>query len=157
MVTMFSSPPHDYPPAADLPRHPVHAVLVSFPIVCFTLALLTDIAYWRTSYLMWHDFSSWLLLAGLVTGVLAAVAGLVDMLVRSRFRRGRTPWIHLVGSLAVLAIAFANSLMHAGDGWTAIVPFGIVLSAVTVVLMAVVAWFGRAMVRNPPAGVRVHV
>jgi uncharacterized membrane protein len=149
--------PGDYGPASQHPRHPVHAALVPFPIVCFTLTLLTDIAYWQTSNLMWSDFSSWLLLAGLVTGALAALAGAVDMLIRRRYRHGRAPWLHLLGSLVVLAIALVNALVHAGDGWTAIVPLGIILSAVTVLVMAVAAWFGRSMVHDHPSGGRVHV
>ncbi len=43
---------------AAIAGHPIHAVLVPFPIVCFTLVLLTDIAYWQTSNLMWQNFSA---------------------------------------------------------------------------------------------------
>jgi uncharacterized membrane protein len=126
------------------PRHPIHAAVVPFPSVCFTLVLLTDIAYWRTGHLMWLEFSSWLLFAGIVTGVLAAIVGTVDALVRRR--RGATGgWLHGVGSLLVLALAFVNNLVHAADGWTAVWPWGLVLSAATVLLVVVTAWLGRAV------------
>ena len=65
-----------------------------FPIACFTLALLTDIAYWRTGNLMWQNFSAWLLLAGLVVGVLAALAGAIDLLVAAADARARVGWPH---------------------------------------------------------------
>ena len=60
------------PTASTSPPHPIHAALAPFPAVCFTLALATDVAYWRTANLMWSNFSSWLLFAGLATGVAAA-------------------------------------------------------------------------------------
>lgn len=132
------------PTARLAPPHPIHAALAPFPAVCFTLALATDVAYWRTANLMWSNFSSWLLFAGLVTGVAAAIAGVIDALLR-RGRRLHGGWAHGLGSLLVLAVAFVNSLVHAGDGWRAVVPWGLVLSVVTVILVIAAAWLGRSL------------
>ena len=64
-----------YPPYPVVAvRSPVHAALVPFPGVCFTLALLTDIAFWQSANIMWQNFSAWLLFAGLVFGGLAVLA-----------------------------------------------------------------------------------
>jgi uncharacterized membrane protein len=153
---MPSSTPRyaSYTPAtAAIAGHPIHAALVPFPIACFTLTLLTDVAYWRTSHLMWQEFSSWLLLAGLVGGGLAAAAGAVDLLSRYGIRGMPIAWVHGIGNLLVLGLAFLNSLVHAGDGWTAVVPWGLVLSAATVAVMAVTVWLGRAMVYRHGVGV----
>jgi len=49
-------------------------MLVPFPIVCFIGALLTDIAYYATANIMWTDLASWLLVIGVVMGVIAAAA-----------------------------------------------------------------------------------
>ncbi|HUD93311.1 MAG TPA: hypothetical protein VMR39_17195, partial [Sphingobium sp.] len=38
--------------------------------------------------------------------------------------------------VCVLILAFVNSLVHAGDGWTAVVPMGLTISAATFVLHA---------------------
>ncbi len=141
------------PAAAAIAKHPIHATLAPFPIVCFTLTLLTDIAYWRTSNLMWQHFSEWLLLAGLVFGVLAGLAGAVDFLFRPELRASRPAWPHAIGSVIVLVLAFFNSLVHAADGWTGVVPYGLVLSAATVLVMGLSDWFGRAMVFRHGAGV----
>jgi uncharacterized membrane protein len=134
-----------YSSSAETSGHPIHATLAQFPIVCFTLTLFTDIAYWRTSYLMWQYFSEWLLLAGLVFGGLAVLAGIVDLLFRRSRRSRRRAWPHIVGSVLVLILALVNSLVHAGDGWTAVVPYGLILSAVTVAVMVVSDWLGRSM------------
>ena len=145
--------PHP-PSTATIAGHPIHAMLVPFPIACFTLTLLTDIAYWRTSYLMWQHFSEWLLFAGLVFGVLAGLAGAVDFLSRREVRAQRPAWPHAIGNVVVLILAFINSLVHAGDGWTAVVPWGLILSAVTVLLLLVTGWLGGSMVYRHGVGVR---
>jgi len=145
-------PPHPASTAA-ISRHPIHAMLAPFPIVCFTLTLLVDIAYWRTSNLMWQHFAEWLLFAGLVFGVLAAVAGAIDFLVRREVRAAGSAWPHALGGVVVLLLAFFNSLVHARDGWTGVVPYGLILSAVTVIVMMVSDWFGRAMVFRHGVGV----
>lgn len=133
--------------------HSVYAALAQFPIVCFTLALLTDISYWQTSHLMWAEFSAWLLLAGLVMGVLAAVFGLADLLAQ---RDAIAVWPHAIGGALVLMLAFVNNLVHAGDGWTSVVPWGLTLSAVTVLVILVTASFSRSPAHANDVGVLDH-
>jgi uncharacterized membrane protein len=147
--------PHPRSTAA-IAGHPIHAALVAFPIACFWLTLFTDILYWQTSYLMWQHFSEWLLLAGLVVGGLAALAGIVDMFRREVRAQGPT-WPHAIGGVIVLALAILNSFVHAADGWTGVVPWGLVLSVVTVLVMAVTDRLGRSMVYRHGVGVRTHV
>jgi uncharacterized membrane protein len=71
-------------------------------------------------------------------------------------RASAAAWPHAVGSVIVLVLALINSFVHAGDGWTAIVPTGLILSAVTVLVMIVSNWFGRAMVFRYGVGVSNH-
>src|SRR3546814_15136362 len=82
---------------------------------------------------MWQHFSEWLLLAGLVFGALAALAGAVDFLVRPEVRAPGAAWPHALGSVIALVLAIVNSFVHAADGWTGVVPYGLILSAATVV------------------------
>lgn len=123
---------HSPPTASN--AYPFSALFVPFPFVCFTLTLLTDILYWRTSHLMWSNFSDWLLFFGLVFGALALIAGLIDF-VRPATRALRPSLLSAVVFLAVLVLALLNSFIHAGDGWTAIVPYGLITSAVTLLAM----------------------
>lgn len=128
-------------------------MLVPVPIVCFIGALLTDIAYCATAEMMWADFSAWLLVVGVIVGVLAAVAGLTDFL-GNRLVREQTPaWPHLVGNAAVLVIAVFNALIHTRDAWTSVWPTGLILSIVTVLILPVTGWLGWAMVYRHGVGV----
>ncbi len=118
---------------------PGQETLRSFAAAFFTAALVTDWAYTQTVIIMWQDFSSWLLFAGLISGGLAVLLWLVGLLVY----RGRPQWLVVFLSVLILAVAFLNSLVHAGDGWTAIVPWGIGLSLLTCVLMVISATLRR--------------
>ncbi|RFB88287.1 hypothetical protein B5K11_22505 [Rhizobium leguminosarum bv. trifolii] len=122
----------------DAAAYPLQSLFVPFPFVCFTLALATDIAFWQSGNLMWQNFSAWLLFAGLVFGGFAILAGLMDLL-RPRTRPLRPPVLSALLYLIILALALANSLVHAGDGWTAVVPYGLVLSAATFLFCLVAA------------------
>lgn len=136
-----------------VPYHPALRILSSFPIACFCVALLTDLAYYATANMVWADFSAWLLAIGIILGVIAAIVGLIDLIRLYRRHLPRPAPGLLVGSLLVLIVAFFNNLMHSRDAWTSVVPWGIVLSAVTVFLILVTARLGApiARVANPGA------
>ncbi|MGE6741903.1 DUF2231 domain-containing protein [Allorhizobium pseudoryzae] len=116
--------------------HRASALFVPFPFVCFTLALITDILFWRTANLMWQNFSAWLLFAGGVFGGLAVLTGLFDWL-RPASRRLMPGIAASIGFIIMLLISVVNSLIHAGDGWTAVVPNGLIASALTMLVMIV--------------------
>jgi uncharacterized membrane protein len=141
---------------ASIAGHPVHAMLVPFPIAFFVLALVMDIAYWQSSNLTWKHFAEWLLFAGLVGGALAAIAGAIDFFTRREIRNRAPAWPHAVGNTVVLLLAFINSLVHARDGWTGVVPVGLALSVVTVALMLVTGWLGASLVYRHGVGVKGH-
>jgi uncharacterized membrane protein len=57
---------------------------------------------------MWADFSAWLLVVGVVIGVLAAIAGLINLL-SSRAIRSLTPACpHAIGNVVVLVVCTEN-------------------------------------------------
>lgn len=138
---------------ASIAGHPIHPMLVPFPIACFVGALLTDITYWRTAEMMWSDFSAWLLVAGLVSGGLAALAGLVDFLANRAIRSRSAAWVHLIGNVLVLGLSLLNAFVHSRDAWVSVVPTGLALSAVVVVILLVTGWLGGALVYRHRIGV----
>ena len=137
---------------AKIAGHPIHPMLVPFPIVCFVGTLVTDIAYWRTAQMMWADFSAWLLTVGMIMGVLAAIAGLIDFLGNRLIRTQRPAWPHMIGNIVVLLLALLNALVHTRDAWTSVVPTGLILSAVVVLILPVTGWLGWSMVYRHGVG-----
>ncbi|WP_092028469.1 DUF2231 domain-containing protein [Bradyrhizobium sp. OK095] len=138
---------------AQIANHPIHPMLVPIPIACFIGALLTDIAYTVTAEIMWANFSAWLLIVGVIFGVLAAIAGLTDFLGNRLVREQAPAWPHLVGSAVALILAFFNALIHTRDAWTSVWPTGLVLSAITVLILPVTGWLGWALVYRHRVGV----
>lgn len=140
-------------PTAQVARHPIHPMLIPFPIVCFVGALITDIAYWLTAEMMWADISAWLLVVGLIMGVLAAIAGLIDFLGNRLIRSQAPAWPHLLGNFVALVLAFFNVLIHSRDAWTSVVPTGLVLSVLTVLILPITGWLGASLVYRHRVGV----
>lgn len=126
-------------PNRDSAAYPLQSLFVPFPLVCFTLTLMADIAYWQSGgNLIWLTFASWLLFAGLLFGAIGLLAGLIDIL-RRRTRPLRPGFMAILLYLAILLLAFVNSFVHARDGWTAVIPFGLAISIATFALTVLAA------------------
>ena len=130
------------------PAHPLLLILAAFPVACFSCALATDIIYAITADMMWSDFSDWLLAAGMAFGVLAAIAGLVDIIRNRRARTARRVVPLAIGSVVILALGFVNNLFHSRDAWTSVVPIGLTLSVLTVLAILVTAWLAAGTTRR---------
>jgi uncharacterized membrane protein len=142
--------------AGRILMRPLHPTFVSFPITCLVGALLTDFAYWRTSEMMWADFSAWLISAGVILGWLAAILGIIDLAGRRYLLPHDRIWAYAIGHLVVLVLATFNMLIHTRDAWTSVVPWGIGLSAITVVILILTHWIGwQALYRREPSVVVV--
>ena len=140
---------------ARIGTHPIHPMLVPFPIACFAGTLVTDIAYWKTAEMQWANFSAWLLFAGLIMGGFAAIAGLIDFLSNRLIRSLPYAWFHMAGNVIVMLLALFNAFIHSRDAWTSVVPTGLLLSVLTVVVMLFTGWLGWAMVYHYRVGVAV--
>lgn len=132
---------------------PIHPTIVPFPIVCFVGNFIADIAYWRTADVVWATFSVWLLAIGLLAAILAVAVGLIDLLFSRGIRSLRTAWLHGLCGLVVLGLAGLNTLVHSRDGWTAVVPQGLILSGLTVLVLIVTGCLGGALVYRHRVGV----
>lgn len=141
------------PSRAAVKGHPLHPMLVPFPIAFLVAAFLTDVAYWSSADLFWARASLWLIGAGLAGGVLAALLGLVDFLSIRRAREHAVGWIHFLGNASVVVLALVNLMLRRQDMTAAVVPVGLLLSAVTVALLLVTGWCGGELAYRHRIGV----
>ena len=123
-------------------KHPLHPVLVNFPIAFLSAGFLTDVAFWRTGEFFWARASLWLLGVGLLLGVVAAVVGLIDFFGIERVRQLSAGLTHLLLTVIALALAMLNVMLRLSSTQGYIVFFGLILSALTAVLVGVGGWFG---------------
>jgi uncharacterized membrane protein len=140
------------PDRMDLPfsGEPIHPILVSFPIAYFTAAFVTDLAYWQTAAVLWETFSDWLITAGLVTAGFAAIAFVIDFVGGKRSRT--LAWPHAVGYALAVLLSLLNAFVHSRDGYTAVVPTGVMLSGLVVVILLITGWAGRALIARRREG-----
>jgi uncharacterized membrane protein len=124
-------------------RRPLHRMLVAFSAAYFTGALVTDLVYWQTPDVMWERFSIWLIFAGLVTAGLAIIAYAIDLAGRRRIER--PAWPRAVGYALAVVLSVVNAFVHSRDGYTAVVPSGLTLSALVVVVLILTALAGMAL------------
>jgi uncharacterized membrane protein len=147
--------PHSTAKIAD---HPLHPMIVPFPIAFLVSTLATDIAYLNTGDPIWARASMWLLGAAIGMALLAAVLGFTDFLGEPRVRRIREAWLHLGGNLLAVALAAINLFLRSRGGMLdAISPTGVSLSAITVVLLLFNGWMGWALVYRHHVGVADQV
>jgi uncharacterized membrane protein len=125
-------------------------MLVSFSAAYFAGALVTDLVYWQIPDVLWERFSIWLIAAGLIMAGLAAVAYAIDL---AGSRQIDTPaWPRVVGYALAVALSLMNAFVHSRDGYTAVVPTGLMLSGLVIVVLLLTAWVGMALANRPRVG-----
>lgn len=122
------------------PLHPLHAILLAFPLPLFLGALLSDIAYSASFHIQWSNFASWLIAGALLFGGFAVLWALVDLIRGGKAGRGRAA-LYFFALLAMWVLGFINALIHAKDAF-ATMPEGLYLSVVVAFLALVAAWLG---------------
>jgi len=128
-------------------------MLIPFPIACFVLAFISDLAFWKTSSDFWASASLWLLGIGLIMAALAAVMGLADVLGDDQVRNLSDAWLHAGGNVVAVVIELYNWYSRYEHGKDAIVPTGAILSLVVVLILLFTGWKGWEMVYRHRVGV----
>ncbi|MBV9054519.1 MAG: DUF2231 domain-containing protein, partial [Hyphomicrobiales bacterium] len=62
-------------------------------------------------------------------------------------------WPHVIGNVVVLLLSVVNALVHSRDAWTSVVPTGLILSALSVVILLFTGWLGWSLVYRHRVGV----
>jgi len=131
---------------ARIAGHPIHPMLIPFPIAFFISTFACDVAFWVTGNATWTAVSVWLLGAGIVIAALAAIAGLTDVLGDQRIRALNDAWWHAGGNVIIVLIEIYNWYARYSEGTGAVVPKGFILSLVAVLILLFTGWKGWEMV-----------
>ncbi|NWC71161.1 hypothetical protein HX873_24985 [Pseudomonas sp. P7758] len=124
---------------------PLHATLLAGTVPLSLGALLSDIAYYQTYQIQWSNFAAWLIAGALLFCGLAGLFALVNLL-RADRKAGR-PTVYFLLLLVTWALGLVNAFEHAKDAW-AVMPSGLVLSAVVTLLACVTTWVGLTNLRS---------
>lgn len=85
--------------------HPVHPMLVVYPLGLLTLSPIFDIVHWITGNGYWSTVAFWMIAAGTLGGLLAAVTGTIDWLgIPAGTRAKMVGLVHGAGNYLVLVL-----------------------------------------------------
>jgi len=119
----------------------LHTILLAGSVSLFLGALLADIAYYKTYQIQWSNFASWLIAGAELFSGLALAFALVS-LIRAQQKSGQVLMYFLL-LLATWLLGLFNAFQHAKDAW-AVMPAGLVMSAIVFLLICLAAWVGLA-------------
>lgn len=137
---------------ARIGGHPIHPMLVPFPIVCFTGALLADVMFVLNGEPGWATASNWLLGFGLGFAALAAVAGFTDFFGNPLIRGHSEAIKHMAANLTLVVLEAANFLLRFGNP-EFIPSTGVYLSGIAVLILLYSGWKGGELVYRHGVGV----
>jgi len=149
---MATEPTHGHPQStARIGTHPIHPMLIPFPIVCFILTFVCDVIYTRGNTGI-ADITNWLLGIGLVFAALAAVAGLTDFLGEKRIQ-GADAIKHMLANVLAVILELVNLLLRLNNP-PFIASMGVYISGLVVLILLYSGWKGGDLVYRHGMGVR---
>ena len=138
---------------ATIMGHPIHPMLVPFPIAFLVGALLSDVGYWLTRDAFFATATVYLLGTALVFAALAALVGFTDFFGDKRVRDLSAARRHMIGNLSAVILALVNFVLRLEDAEAAVLPTGLILSAVVALILVYTGWQGGELVFRHRVGV----
>jgi uncharacterized membrane protein len=138
---------------AKLFGHPIHQMLIVFPLGLLAMAVIFDVIALWTGETRWSDTAFRMMIAGLITGLLAAPFGAIDWLaIPSGTRAKRIGALHGAGNLLVVVL-FAGSAWLRWNGPAAASTAALTLSFAGGFLALGTGWLGGELVDRLGVGV----
>jgi len=139
--------------------HPIHAMVVSFPIGLYTTALVCDGLYLALHEAFWFRMAYWAIVFGLVTHVGAAATGLPDFLavMREQKEARRAATSHLVFGIGLLVVQGLNLAVRNGGELPAggSITMPLIANLIGATMVGVQGWYGGELVYRHFIGVEL--
>ena len=136
-----------------LAGHPVHQMLIVFPLGLLATAVVFDVIFLVTDNPIWTQAAFYMIGAGVAVGLVAAVPGTLDWLGIPRGTRAkRIGLIHGVGNVIVVAL-FALSWLMRQDNPASPPTEAVVAALLGAGLAIVTGWLGGELVGRLGVGV----
>lgn len=138
---------------AKLFGHPIHPMLIPFPLGLLPTSVLFDVVYLLTGNGKWAEISFWMIAVGLVGGVAATVFGAIDLeRVPDGTRAKAVGIVHAVSAGGLMALFASSWLLRLGapGGPGAI---AIILSLLGIGLAGLTGWLGGELIARLGVGV----
>lgn len=124
--------------------HPLHAILLAFPVALFPGALASDITYLNTAEMQWSNFSAWLIAGALLFGAAVLPWSIVVFIRARRSGDGRRALIYLALVAVMWVAGLINAFQHSRDAWSSVGTAGLILSILSTLLALAAGWIGHS-------------
>lgn len=134
--------------------HPIHPMLIVFPVGLFATAVLFDVLHIATGNPILATVSFYMIAAGVVGGLLAAIFGLIDWLaLPNNSRAKRIGGWHGLGNFVIVVLFAVSWLMRGNNPDFVPDPLALLLSFAGIALALITAWIGGELVYRLGVGV----
>ncbi len=140
--------------AIALVGHPIHVIMVHFPIAFAIATLGVDVFYWFSGDAFWARVGIWSTGMAFWSGVAASIVGTGELLLVRGIRLLEASWSHAVAAMTLVAIVGANWGLRLIDP-ASILPHGLALSALATVMVGFAGWHGGKLVFDHGVGVLI--
>lgn len=134
------------PSTVAIAGHPLHPAIVTLPIGLLVMAPVTDITYWLLNDFFWARASFWLIVAGLIAGLVAGITGFLDFIRIGRVRKHTAGWAHMYANVTALVLTAINLGVRLDDRVGNVVFTGLILSVIVATLLGISGWYGGELV-----------
>jgi uncharacterized membrane protein len=146
--------------SASIAGHPIHPMLVAFPIGLWVFSFVADLIYLWRGNTGWEWMASWTLLAGCLAAIVAAVFGIIDYFsIKDKAVSKIAAWHARFNVLALLLFAASWYLRRGVDfanpNGKLTVP--IALSVAGVIVVTISGWLGGELVFKHGVGVNPQI
>lgn len=130
---------------ASVHKHPIHPMLIPFPIALWTFSLVCDVIYLMDwGGVVWKETAFYTMAGGLLGALAAAVPGYLD------YRTTTVPAIQKIGrrhmliNLSLVMLFAINLWLRTNSESGSALP--VILSVIGVAMLSVAGWLGGEMV-----------
>lgn len=114
----------------------LYELLNPIPFGFFVATLVFDIIYIQSPYQVWNKGASWLITFGLLFAIIPRLINLIQVWVKTNYTVTSPEKIHFWLNALAIIVGIFNAFAHSRDVY-AVVPTGVVLSAITVLLIGI--------------------
>ena len=130
---------------ASIAGHPIHAMLIVFPVGLWVFALVSDLIVISTATPeIWYTVSFLAIIGGLIGAIAAAVPGLIDLVWLRKAPVRKLAFAHMGINLAIVALFAINAWIRRNGVDSMALPLA--LSVAGVALLVISGWLGGEMV-----------
>jgi len=130
---------------ASIAKHPIHPMLVPFPIALWIFSFVSDLVYalnWGGA--LWKDIAFVTMAGGVIGALVAAVPGYLD------YRSVKAPDVqrigrwHMILNLSIAILFTINLWLRVGNDAGATLP--VILSFLGIAMLGISGWLGGELV-----------